>query len=385
MLKLLKKLKRKYKPKALQSIPRLLSLNSSDSSLFNWKRNLKKIIDSSVYERYVVKTKNQTKETIENRCRSVSDDYQKLGLVNSFSLFQELIKALIDCTHLEIRPLKKLLDPLIDKNQSVLSIRVDMDTDISYGLRMARYCARYGIPATFFILHNSWYYGEVKDKIFYRYSGMADYVRDFIVTGCELGLHTDALGLYGQYGVDGAEAVRTEVAWLRQQGAKIEGTVAHNSAPLYGAENFEVFKGRALDNRQSIMVQEKSIPLQVLSEVDLGLSYEGNFPVLPKVLDHTALNRFLAPAPTDAVRSYDWLKTYLVDNPVFSRGYDYDIWLLGKDLWAIAPHVETEPFEYPVASSRVFEFLASVKPGQRIVITLHPIYLSGELDELASA
>ena len=51
----------------------------------------------------------------------------------------------------------------------------------------------------------------------------------------EIGLHIDPLGVLCEHGVDGVEAMRTELAWIRSHGASVSGVVAHNSAAAYGS------------------------------------------------------------------------------------------------------------------------------------------------------
>ena len=96
-----------------------------------------------------------------------------------------------------------------------VALRYDIDADPETAVRLARYNARYGLAGSFFVLHTAYYYGAWADGVWCRNAGMVrDWVR-LVLAGAEVGLHLDPLGLYANPGVDGAAAVRTELAYLR--------------------------------------------------------------------------------------------------------------------------------------------------------------------------
>jgi len=103
--------------------------------------------------------------------------------------------------------------------------------------------------------------------------------------GHEVGLHTNGLEVYEAFVIDGAQAVATEIAWMRQAGLEVRGTVGHGSKAAFGAENFEVFQGRAkgrqrttdtLREPEQITHDGQNAWVHVLDEDTLGLDYEGN-------------------------------------------------------------------------------------------------------------
>jgi len=160
-------------------------------------------------------------------------------------------------------------------------LRHDVDVDIRAALEIARVEAEFGIPATFYILHTAPYYGSFSGGVFRRNEAMIHVYREIQNLGHEIALHTDPLNLYINYDIDGAQAIREELKWLRDNGIEIRGTVAHNSSSEYGVENFAIFKGRQLrfgepGGPEGYVFQNKKIPLQVLDEEELGLEYEGN-------------------------------------------------------------------------------------------------------------
>jgi peptidoglycan/xylan/chitin deacetylase (PgdA/CDA1 family) len=329
------------------------------------------------YRRYRVGWSGDNCSVVDHRCRLASKDLSAVGFTNPFNLYRQLVDALVANRRVVIRPLKKLMEPA-PKATVVVGLRHDVDDDILTGLRVARYLARVGVPGSFYLLHISHYYGRFEGAKFLRHPAMMEYVRGLVVAGCEIGLHTDALGIYTRHGIDGAAAVKAEIAWLWEQGAKISGTSSHNSAPVYGAENFEIFKNRSLGGRDGLAVGKRRIPLGALDEKELGLTYEANYPVLPAQPDPAALSLYLVPPEQDAIRSRSWLEGYFLKNPVFRPGYDASVWLLGRDQWVIACHNGTQSLMWPADLKTVLEFLDECSDGMRIVFNIHPEYVSAD-------
>ncbi len=182
----------------------------------------------------------------------VGESLDKSGLRNNIEYYKKFIAFIGSVPRCEVRPLKDLYQPLED-DRFTLALRHDMDMDLFSSLDTSRILFNAGLRGTFYIQHTAGYYGEFTDGRFSRNTNMIEHLlsvqNDF---QCELGLHTDGLWVYQQCGLDGAQAIRSELAWLRSHGIRIFGTAAHNSAPLYGAENFEIFEGRAVLNRYSL-------------------------------------------------------------------------------------------------------------------------------------
>jgi hypothetical protein len=326
---------------------------------------------------YRVQEKQISIEEITARCMNISNTYQNMGLVNSFSLYKSVIDALRVNRTIEIRPLAGLMEPAVE-GKIVLSLRHDLDADIVTGLKAARFLASRGVSGSFYLLPTSHYYGEVENKIYSRYTSMAQFVAGFIATGCELGIHADPLHFYCNHGIDGIAALRGELEWLRSLGANIKGTVAHNSAVVYGAENFEIFKGKAVADRSQLKFDKLTIPLQSIEERELGLNYEGNYPLLPDMLEPDRVDEYVRLSHGDGVRKKAWLELYFLSNPYFDRQYDIDIWLLGEDAWVIAIRGESRRLLWPVSTIDMIAMLNDFEPGVRVVMNIHPEYVSGK-------
>jgi peptidoglycan/xylan/chitin deacetylase (PgdA/CDA1 family) len=209
--------------------------------------------------------------------------------VDTLAQYEKLIRALASIEHLVFVPHTELNDYGCPADKLVCSIRHDVDADIRAAVAEAEIEQRYGARTSYYILHTAPYYGTWIDGVHHRNGCMARLYRQMQDLGHEIALHTDPLHLYQNMHLDGAQAVREEIDWLREQGLHITGTVAHNSAPIYGIENFAIFRGKnrkglALGSRgepgdellDEIVHDGKWAPLGVLDEATMGLTYEGN-------------------------------------------------------------------------------------------------------------
>ena len=263
------------------------------------------------------------------------------------------------------------------------AIRVDIDMDLVAAREMARIAAEECIPLSFYILHTAPYYGTIRDGIFYRNEANADLYLEMQQLGAEIGLHVDPLELYLKFGIEGAEAVKTELAWLRNIGLSIRGTSAHNCAPVYGAENFEIFKGRSINKRSFYQRKHTYIPLEILDEQALGLDYEASLATPALHYDPAVRETYLEGLPKgDFIRDERWFRLYILDNPYCNWGYHFNIWLLGKDFWAIAGRGKDKQqttLHFGVSWKTVKEFLSDLHEEEQVVLVLHGIYLGQRL------
>jgi hypothetical protein len=161
------------------------------------------------------------------------------------------------------------------------NLRHDVDSDMRGQLDQAEMEAARGIKSTFFTLHTTSYYGTFKDGVLHRNKSMLEIYRAIQDMGHEIALHTDGLHLFQNLNINGAEAIVTEIKWLRDNGIDLVGTTAHNSPAAYGCNNYSIFKGRQVTNvlgsrPRGVIFNGKWAPLQLLDERELGLEYEAN-------------------------------------------------------------------------------------------------------------
>ena len=329
--------------------------NGSDVNLSNKYR----AIDGRDYKNYFLQVRN---------------NYAPFS--NNFEYYKLLINRISELESTKILPLYELADAT-SKNYKLIGLRHDIDADPLKGLKAARYLARYGICGTFYLLHTAVYYGEFYDGIFIRNPRLVDWVKGFILSGAELGLHNDALGTQYHMGIDYKDILRTELTWLRSQGATIRGTCAHNSIASYGAENYEVFNNNVLWNRTVTGVKKKNILLGELDSNSLGLAYEGTF-AKPKIKINKNLAReFASDCISANIRDKEWMYRYLMNNPCCDWSVDYQAWLLGKDLWVVAgvsPDNKNHIFEWNINLDSVIKIIKDIPLGSRLVLVIHPEY-----------
>ncbi|MBL8080139.1 MAG: hypothetical protein JNM55_19375 [Anaerolineales bacterium] len=310
--------------------------------------------------------------------------------LDGFDDYQRFIDDLRSITDIQLVPVKDLMSSGRGFNKTI-ALRFDIDVEPVAAVRLARYNARFGIPSSFFLLHTAYYYGVMQGQVFYRNPLLKDLVKALIVCGCEIGLHTDALSLYLDHDVDGATAIIEEINWLRSQGVHINGTVAHNSFPVYNAENFEIFGGYRLFDRSVGEIKGKSYPLGVLTETKLGLTYEANYPIPRKSTarsSNSKITKWCNSTNSNSVESEKWMRTYLLDNPCYERGFETIVWHHGGNRWTIATKVHGffQPSWYwKVDTKKMFRVLESLPNGIRIEFLLHPIYFSRDTTRPTSA
>jgi len=340
--------------------------------------NLQQSLRSTKFHPYRVEMGGLTAAQISTFCGDVGVGLRKLQLQSPFRLYEEIIDFLQNLPHSEIVALKDL-HAARRPSRITIALRHDIDADIITALRCAEHLSGLGIPGSFYVLHTSGYYGRMReDGVFERYEGMAHLAQNFAATSVETGVHCDALHLYQTYHTDGVDGLRTEIEWLREQGLAIEGVVAHNSAPVYGAENFEIFKGLSRNKRSHVSQNGVTVPLGHVELSDWGLTYEGNFSRAPYKSKTHSLETYLSKTGRGDIRSKVWQEAYFLRNPVFARQYEVSVWLLARDKWVMAIHNwrRREVF-WPVSTEDLRLHLSALRRSTRIVLNIHPEYVAG--------
>jgi peptidoglycan/xylan/chitin deacetylase (PgdA/CDA1 family) len=306
--------------------------------------------------------------------------WRELGLSNPFATYERLVSGLAAMDHLELRSLNRFLQP--SRGKVVVGLRHDVDIDHKTALRCARCLARHGVPGTFFFLHTAYYWGRREGGQMRRNPELSALLRHMAVTGCEVGLHIDPLLLYRE-GVDGAQAVVEELAWLRSLGLHVSGVAAHNSGPVYGAENFEVFKGFSIAGRTEFSMSGRDVPLQTLDMGEFGIDYEAHFPRSRQDLDERARDYLSLNPPNAAVANQAWMRTYLHDNPCYEREHEVIFWIIGQDAWVLSDRVENE-FAWKLNTADVLDRVSrlSSRTHPRVLFVLHPCYFNLEKEIL---
>jgi len=291
-------------------------------------------------------------------------------LSNSIWYFERLVTtirhSLIDVVTLRDLSVKNSKGPK-------LAFRFDIDIDPAISVKMATYLAFEGMPGSFYFLHTASYYGEWCGKTFVRNSKLRSYIREISACGMEVGLHNDLLGSFISHKLDPVDVLDRELDWLRSVGGDVRGTVAHNSLPVYGAANSEVFSECMLWKRK-VYSKNGILPLSVCSMKQFGLEYEGTFFNAKKNLDMNKVKRFVGGEPIPDIRSQEWFYDWIVNNPIHNNVCDYQIWVISKEMWVIAGNNENMYFKWGVGFDDVIDFISNVQGDVKIMVVIHPVY-----------
>lgn len=269
--------------------------------------------------------------------------------------YELLLRELTAIPNLEFVTHRDLLREPCPPDRIRVGIRHDVDMDIVAALQQARLEHAHGVASNWVVLHTAPYYGELRDGEFLRHECMIHVYRRLQDLGHEVSLHTDPLLLYQIHGIDGAQAVVAEIEWLRAHGIRLYGTTAHNHRPVYGAENYEVFKGyaRPADRRSGVPLPDwvehggRHAPLHVLDERSLGLEYEGNEVFWQQ---HTPLEY----GAIRMTQRWNW--------HAHRRRLEQD------------PGTVEEDF---IDQARLVEAIRALPGGRYLVLVVHPVYYGG--------
>ena len=266
------------------------------------------------------------------------------------------------------------------KNRKIAALRHDIDAHPPTAVKMAKIYASLGVPASFYILHSAPYYLQVHDDKIFRNPLLEEWVTQIALYGCEVGLHNDALGFSQKLETSASDMLHEELGYLRGLGLTITGSVAHNSFPVHGAENFEVFSELQTFNPElydpkvvnEINISRKKFQIGAVSMKELGLEYEGNFSKAPIHRNSDDLLS-IAFSGDAGIQSSQWMATYLNKNPSIEHDYDTDIWLVGRNSWIISDR-KNGIFEHKCGFKTVKSYLETQNSETRLVVTLHPEY-----------
>ena len=195
--------------------------------------------------------------------------------------YRRFLKKMLQISNLKVETFDHYHpDRPLQNNEIACVIRHDLDGDLVAALQQAKIEQELNIKTTYYILHTAPYYGQFEeDGVFARNSESIESYKLLQEHGHEVALHTDGMLAYQEFNRDGGQTIRDEIEWLRSNGLMITGTTAHNSWPIYGVENFSIFKGKdrgKWQGKKAVTHNGKWAPIGALSEKELGLKYEAN-------------------------------------------------------------------------------------------------------------
>jgi hypothetical protein len=300
------------------------------------------------------------------------------GLAHAYDEYRRLVEALRCEPTITTESLTQI-DSKTPPDVRRLFLRIDVDADPWTGVRMARELASVGLAGNIFLLHTAPYYGYWVNGTFVRHGWMPTIVRELVLAGIEIGLHNDVMGLARVLAdpLVAAKAMAEEIRWLQSLGAKIRGTVGHNSIRGQGAENSEVFVGRRL-MPDELDARRSHLPIELVREDHLSLRYEGTG-AIPRQVDARNLDAiadYIDESQAASIRDPNWMRTYLLENPLHDWSTDFQVWAIGAGQWGIAGQApDGDPrFEWNVDIGRILEWVKELPIGSSTMLVLHPEY-----------
>jgi hypothetical protein len=125
---------------------------------------------------------------------------------------------------------QKDLEKTNSTDKVIISLRHDIDDDIDASIKFAYLENKYGIHATYFVLHTAKYYGETKRDYFKRNDNVIYFLKKIQDSfDQEVGWHNDLVTLQVVYGIDSKAFLKNELSWLRGNGVNLYGTTSHGS------------------------------------------------------------------------------------------------------------------------------------------------------------
>jgi hypothetical protein len=159
----------------------------------------------------------------------------------------------------------------------VLSLRHDVDDNINAAVKFAYRERKYGITASYFILHTAKYYGKKVGSDFVRKDNVIYFLKAIQDTfGHEIGFHNDLVTLQLMYEIPSREYLKEELAYLRGNGIDMVGTTYHGSpyCSIYHYANSFFWKEYG-DTTQFIKKGFKTIKIEKDSLTTYNFLYEG--------------------------------------------------------------------------------------------------------------
>lgn len=198
----------------------------------------------------------------------------------NYNYYDDFLKYISSSDHFLIVPLKDFKNTF-SEDKVVLSLRYDLDFNIDAAIRFAYREHKYGIKSTYFVLHTARYYGEKAGKEFKRNEDMIHYLKKIQnAFGHEIGFHNDLVTLQIMYEIPPRDYLKNELAYLRGNGIKIQGTTYHGSQYCYIYKYSNTYFWKDYPNsgwkNEPVKKGYKTFRIEQDSMKNHDLEYEGN-------------------------------------------------------------------------------------------------------------
>jgi hypothetical protein len=239
----------------------------------------------------------------------------------NINTYKNFLSCISSSDHFIIVPLKDFAKTN-STDKVILSLRYDMDENITAAVKFAYREHHFGIQSSYFVLHTADYYGKIIGSTFYRNENVLSYlkkIQDYF--GQEIGFHNDLVTLQVVYGMDSREYLRNELDYLRSNGINIYGTTYHGSKYCYIYKYYNAYFWKEYPSN--------------------GWNYES----IDKGFDKIIIEK-------------DSLKTY---------NFEYEGGLLHPDyFFTDVNHVNNKRWNMSMVN------LDTIQPGKKVIILLHP-------------
>lgn len=162
----------------------------------------------------------------------------------------------------------------VNPDRVVVYLRHDIDQDPLTALRMAEEEHKRQLKGSYYVLPGAWYYGRKMDGKLFRYSCMDHLYLSIAKYGHEIGVHNNLLTLMLELDVEPMNFQRDELAYYRQIGLEVSGTVSHGAwINRLGINNTWVFS--EFGKKGTYIHQGLEYEYGRHSLRDFGFQYEG--------------------------------------------------------------------------------------------------------------
>jgi hypothetical protein len=219
----------------------------------------------------------------EDRTISITDGItidNGIGMKNpifNYLTYEDFLRHITTSDHFLIVPLKDFKNTT-SSDKVVLSIRHDMDDNIDASVKTAYRDHKYGITASFYVLHTAKYYGQEVGTVFKRNDKVIFYLKAIQdAFGQEVGFHNDLVTLQLIYEIPSREYLKNELAYLRGNGINIVGTTFHGSpyTYIYHYSNSDFWTEYSTTADEFITKGYKTIKVEKDSLPSYNFQYEG--------------------------------------------------------------------------------------------------------------
>ena len=241
--------------------------------------------------------------------------------------YESFLKKISDTSKYIVLPLNEFRQTLNSK-KIVIGLRHDVDVDLNVAYEFSKIESNLGFRSTYFILHTAPYYLADQNNMAVHSEKIIPILKKMQnEKHFEIGWHNDLVTLQVIYNIDPVVFLHNELSWLRSNGLKIYGTAAHGSSycKIYHYMNFYFF-------------QECSYPILVGRENNVTVPKDGKLITIKK----GQLSDFKL-----EYEAYFLNNNKAYSDAVINDGVRWNIGMLDLSL---------------------------LKPGDRIIILLHPIH-----------